>query len=138
MANRIVTRRSFILLLALVQALAGASAQVSHEPKPAPQAETLDSLRARILTHISQTRFAPAAWGVKVESLDSGKVIFEHNAQKYFSPASNAKLYTAALALDRLGLDYRIKTSLYARSRPDAAGALKGDLIIYGRGDPLI
>ncbi|HKP10681.1 MAG TPA: D-alanyl-D-alanine carboxypeptidase/D-alanyl-D-alanine-endopeptidase, partial [Blastocatellia bacterium] len=80
--------------------------------------------------------FAPAAWGVKVVSLDTGKTLFEHNPQKYFNPASNAKLYVAALALDRLGADYRMRTSLYAAARPDASGTLKGDLIVYGRGDP--
>src|SRR6185295_14211143 len=72
----------------------------------------------------------------KIVSLDTGKLIFEHNPQKYFSPASNAKLYTAALALEKLGPDYRIKTSLYSMAKPDASGTLKGDLIIYGRGDP--
>ena len=30
----------------------------------------------------------------------------------------------------------RLKTSLYATSTPDANGTLKGDLIVYGRGDP--
>jgi D-alanyl-D-alanine carboxypeptidase/D-alanyl-D-alanine-endopeptidase (penicillin-binding protein 4) len=77
-------------------------------------------------------------FGIKVMSLDSGKTVFEHDSRKLFSPASNAKLYTVALALDRLGPDYRIKTSLYSASRPSAAGVLKGDLIVYGRGDPTI
>ena len=100
------------------------------------QVETVESLRTRLASHISQARFGAALWGVKIASLDSGKTIFEHNAQKYFSPASNAKLYTAALALERLGTNYRIKTSLYSTSRPDASGTLKADLIVYGRGDP--
>ena len=43
-----------------------------------------------------------------------------------------------ALALDQLGGDYRIKTSLYATAKPDRRGVLKGDLILYGRGDPTI
>ena len=102
----------------------------------ASQPETLDSLRARIAAHIAQPRFTAATWGIKIVSLDSGKTLFEHNPQKYFNPASNAKLYTAALALDRLGADLRIKTSLYSAARPDANGSMKGDLIVYGRGDP--
>lgn len=75
---------------------------------------------------------------MKIVSLDTGKPVFEHNPQKLCSPASNCKLYTVALALDRLGADYRIKTSLYANARPDGSGQLAGDLILYGRGDPTI
>src|SRR2546421_150401 len=89
-----------------------------------------------ITAHIAQPRFTSASWGVKIMSLDTGRTIFEHNPQKYFNPASNAKLYTAALALERLGADSRIRTSLYSTVRPDASGTLKADLIVYGRGDP--
>src|SRR5207244_3784161 len=45
---------------------------------------------------------------------------------------------TIALALDRLGADYRIKTSVYATAKPEKSGFLKGDLLVYGRGDPTI
>jgi D-alanyl-D-alanine carboxypeptidase/D-alanyl-D-alanine-endopeptidase (penicillin-binding protein 4) len=108
---------------------------------PAQEAKgpaTVVELRERLEGHVNEARFAAALWGAKVVSVDSGKVLFEHNAQKLFSPASNSKLYTVALALDRLGVDYRIKTSLYAAEKPDKAGVLKGDLIVYGRGDPTI
>jgi D-alanyl-D-alanine carboxypeptidase len=81
------------------------------------QASTLSDLQSNLTAHISQPRFAAAMWGVKVVSRDTGKVLFEHNSQKLFSPASNSKLYTVALALDRLGADYRIKTSLYGKQR---------------------
>ncbi len=46
------------------------------------------------------------------------------------------KIYTVAAALDRLSPDYRFVTSVYAASRPDAAGVVRGDLTIDGRGDP--
>ncbi len=101
-------------------------------------AATVAELQKQLSDHLSQPKFAAAMWGVKVVSLDSGEIIFEHNAQKLFSPASNSKLYTMAMALDRLGQDYRIKTSLYAKTRPNRSGTLKGDLIVYGRGDPTI
>jgi D-alanyl-D-alanine carboxypeptidase/D-alanyl-D-alanine-endopeptidase (penicillin-binding protein 4) len=108
------------------------------EPQRVQTAESLASLQERLLRHISQPRFAAAMWGVKIVSLDTGKTIFEQNGDKYFSPASNAKLYTTALALDRLGGDYRIKTSLHAASKPNRSGAVRGDLIVFGRGDPTI
>jgi D-alanyl-D-alanine carboxypeptidase/D-alanyl-D-alanine-endopeptidase (penicillin-binding protein 4) len=99
---------------------------------------TLRELEQQLSNHISQPKYDAAMWGVKIISLDTGKTLFEHNAQKLFSPASNSKLYTVALALDRLGEDYRFKTSLYAQAKPNRRGTLKGDLIVYGRGDPTI
>ena len=119
------------LLLTLV-----AFAALAEESAKAP--DTLETLQQRINELVTNPRYAAGLFGVKIASLDSGKVIYEHDAGKLFSPASNSKLYTMALALARLGADYRIKTSLYAQSRPDDAGALKGDLIVYGRGDPTI
>ena len=139
MIRQSILRRTGWLLIAhvwLIQSIAFAQNPTQPPQVTAQQAETVESLRTRLASHISQPRFAAAAWGIKIVSLDTGKTIFEHNPQKYFSPASNAKLYTAALALDRLGVDYRIKTSLYSTARPDASGTLKADLIVYGRGDP--
>jgi D-alanyl-D-alanine carboxypeptidase/D-alanyl-D-alanine-endopeptidase (penicillin-binding protein 4) len=107
----------------------------AQEPK---SVKTLAELQRQLSVHLSQPKFDAALWGVKVVSLDSGKIIFEQNSQKLFSPASNSKLYTVALALDRLGADYRIKTSLYSAAKPDSFGVLKGDLIVVGRGDPSI
>jgi D-alanyl-D-alanine carboxypeptidase/D-alanyl-D-alanine-endopeptidase (penicillin-binding protein 4) len=143
LATKPVIKHSLAVLLMALHSLGavGAWPLPTHQHLTSTQAgaqdpETLGSLRERIAAHLAQPRFAPAAWGVKIVSLDTGKTIFEHNPQKYFNPASNAKLYTAALALERLRADHRIKTSLYSMSRPEASGTLKGDLIVYGRGDP--
>ena len=125
-----------IWLLALISFLAFSG--VAQDPQPARSIAALEALRAQLQNHVNQRRFAAAMWGIKVVSLDTGKALFEHNAGKLFSPASNSKLYTCALALDRLGPDYRIKTSLYAQTRPDRLGTLNGDLIVYGRGDPTL
>lgn len=73
---------------------------------------------------------------VKVASLETGRVLFEENAHKLVRPASNMKLYTIATALDRLTPDFRFTTSVQAVSKPDANGIVRGDLTIYGRGDP--
>lgn len=123
-------RGSLFLLLVVAPA-------VAHAQQPQP-ATTVEELQQRLAAHVRQPKFAAAMWGVKIASLDTGKVLFEENTGKLFSPASNSKLYTVALALDRLGGDYRIKTSLYAAAPPTHAGVLKGDLIVYGRGDPTI
>jgi D-alanyl-D-alanine carboxypeptidase/D-alanyl-D-alanine-endopeptidase (penicillin-binding protein 4) len=98
--------------------------------------DSLAALQSRLAALLDEPRFAQAQWGVKVVSLDSGRTLFERNADKLLKPASNAKLFTAALALDRLGPDYRIQTSFYAAAKPDAQGVIHGDLLVYGRGDP--
>lgn len=93
-------------------------------------------LRRELSEHVGQKKFAEANWGIKVMSLDSGVVLFETNAHKLLKPASNAKVFTGALALDVLGPDYRIRTSLLAKGLPDANGTVAGDLVVLGRGDP--
>ena len=45
------------------------------------------------------------------------------------------KLYTVATALDRLSPDFRFTTSVYGMA-PDNSGVIRGDLIVFGRGDP--
>ena len=106
--------------------------------QPAKPPATVAELRQHLADHVAQPQFAAGALGLKVVSLESGKTIFEHNAAKLLSPASNSKLYTVALALDQLGGHYRIKTSLYSEKRPNPSGTLKGDLIVFGRGDPTL
>jgi D-alanyl-D-alanine carboxypeptidase/D-alanyl-D-alanine-endopeptidase (penicillin-binding protein 4) len=115
------------------------AAAVAQQPKPAPVApKTLAELQAKISEILAKPELSPAMVGIKVVSLDTGRVLFEDHADKLLRPASNMKLYTVATALDRLSPDYRFSTSVYASSKPDAAGVVHGDLTIYGRGDPSI
>ena len=72
-----------------------------------------------------------------MESLATGEVLFSHNADKLLIPASNTKLFTGALALDRLGPSFRIRTSVFAKEPPTSRGTIQGDLVLYGRGDPM-
>ncbi|MFN7141530.1 MAG: D-alanyl-D-alanine carboxypeptidase/D-alanyl-D-alanine-endopeptidase, partial [Limisphaerales bacterium] len=102
----------------------------------AQESEKVAAFQQKLKDLVEHPRFDAALFGVKVESLDTGKVIYENAATKLLKPASNAKLYSGALALDRLGPDFKIRTSFYASERPDRTGTIKGDLIVYGRGDP--
>jgi len=119
-------------LLVYLLVLFSFSVAVAQQPK------TLPELQTRIREMLAKPELSSAMVGIKVVSLDNGRVLFEENATKLLRPASNMKLYTVAAALDRLSPDYRFSTSVYADARPDAAGVVRGNLTIYGRGDPSI
>ncbi len=104
-------------------------ANAQNNPSPNPNA-----------TERNRNATSPAKghWGILVVDANSGEVLYEHNADSYFTPASNTKLYTTALGLAKLGPDYRYRTTVEssAKSGPDAHGRLLGDLVLVGRGDP--
>ncbi|HYR77317.1 MAG TPA: D-alanyl-D-alanine carboxypeptidase/D-alanyl-D-alanine-endopeptidase [Pyrinomonadaceae bacterium] len=77
-----------------------------------------------------------ARWGVFVISTKDGRVLYSRNGDSLFTPASNMKVYTTAVALDMLGADYRWRTSVYVDKQPDADGIIAGDVTLYGRGAP--
>lgn len=149
-----ISRRNWFVVIAAVWLLAlaiecplisiGVKAQSStvstssRAVVPAPKAlTTLAELRSRIDEIVRQPALEPGFFAVKIVSLDSGQTIFEQNANKFVRPASNMKLYTVATAFDRLTPDFHFITSVYAKEKPED-GKVKGDLIIYGRGDPSI
>jgi D-alanyl-D-alanine carboxypeptidase/D-alanyl-D-alanine-endopeptidase (penicillin-binding protein 4) len=107
----------------------------SKDTKPQ---DALLQLQENISALLAQKELASAGISVRVISQSSGKVIFEKDSEKLLKPASNMKLYTTALALESLGSHYRIKTSVYSKSKPDKDGNIEGDLILYGRGDPTL
>jgi len=120
--------------------LVGAAVGIWLVTQPAPGQgtngiPTLAGLREQIAAHLAQPRFAGALWGVKIVSLDTGKTLFESHADRLLSPASNCKLFTAALALDRFGGDYKMFTPIYATAKPNRSGTVHGDLVIVGHGD---
>jgi len=78
-----------------------------------------------------------AFWGVAIADLSNGRDVFEINAGKLFVPASNAKLVSTALALEKLGPDYRFSTEVEAGGTV-RDGVLEGDLILAGGGDPTL
>ncbi|MBA3693640.1 MAG: D-alanyl-D-alanine carboxypeptidase/D-alanyl-D-alanine-endopeptidase, partial [Acidobacteria bacterium] len=103
-------------------------------PTPVP-IQTISDLQSRVRLTLARPELRRGSVGVKIVSLDTNKVIFEENAEKYFMPASNMKSYTVAAAMEKLSPDFKFVTSVYAPATPDANGTIRGDLSIYGRGD---
>lgn len=114
-----------------------ASPTPTATPTPVP-IQTLPELQMKLRQVLSRPELRRGQVGIKIVSMDTGRVVFDENSEKYFMPASNMKSYTVAAALARLTPDFRFVTSVYASAMPDASGTIRGDLTIYGRGDPSI
>jgi len=76
-----------------------------------------------------------AFWGIDVADLATGKALYRLNADHFFVPASNTKLFTTALALSRLGPAFTFQTRVLADAAPDGEGRIAG-LRLVGGGDP--
>lgn len=104
-------------------------------PTPLPAAaRTVEELQTKIRDVLNRPALLRAQVGIKVASLDTGKVLFEENADKFYMPASNMKAYTVAAALDRLTPDYHFVTKAIAPKPQNRV--VKGNLTIEGSGDP--
>jgi D-alanyl-D-alanine carboxypeptidase/D-alanyl-D-alanine-endopeptidase (penicillin-binding protein 4) len=125
--------RAITLLLILPLTFAPTLAQQSAAEAGKPA--TLTELQSRIASLLDQPKFASARWGVRILA-PGGTVVFERDADKSFMPASNMKLSTTSATLDAFGPGFKITTTVYATRRAGPSGVLKGDLILYGRGDP--
>lgn len=103
----------------------------------AQETRSLRELRADLQSFIFDTTFSNAFIGIEVKSLKTGEVIFRHNAEKDFVPASNMKLLTTSTALSVLGPSYTYQTRLMADGYI-LSDTLFGDLYVVGSGDPTI
>src|SRR5271163_504182 len=92
--------------------------------------------RARVDAALAEAHAQKALWGVLVTDRDSGEVLYELNADRFFTPASNAKIITTSLALATLGPTYQFRTTLESSGKLGEDGRLLGDLVFVGRGDP--
>ena len=118
-----------IALSLLVLGLGRPSAVVAQTPTVAGDI-CPGELGAQVDAIANRPEFSRSRWGILIQPLSSTATLYSRDAQKYFIPASNVKLLTTAAALQKLGADFRIKTSVYSGEN--------GSLYVAGRGDPSI
>lgn len=107
---------------AVIGRFALASAAAAMAAHGADLSQSLDALIN------SSPLAARASIGIHVVSLTTGKPLYARNENRFFLPASNMKLFTTALALEKLGPDYRFETRLMEEP--------SGDVALVGAGDP--
>ncbi|MDX1428803.1 MAG: D-alanyl-D-alanine carboxypeptidase/D-alanyl-D-alanine-endopeptidase, partial [Rhodothermales bacterium] len=100
-------------------------------------ADELLGVRLSIDSTLLAPRFEDAIWAAHVVDMESGRVLYSRNARKNLIPASGAKLFTTATALETLGPEFRFETVLYADGEI-RGDTLFGDLVVHGSGDPTL
>lgn len=88
-------------------------------------AATIDSIIEAPPLHYTQ-------WGIAAMDAATGRVLYGHDAEKHFIPASNTKLPTTIAALGTLGPDFRYITDVLADARADSVALL----VVRASGDP--
>ncbi|MCJ7657059.1 MAG: D-alanyl-D-alanine carboxypeptidase [Candidatus Atribacteria bacterium] len=76
----------------------------------------------------------PGFSGILIKDLNTQEVLFSHNEDKLFTPASLTKIFTLLAALEILGEEYAYPTSFYFSST--TPGVVNGNLYVVGSGDP--
>ncbi len=92
-------------------------------------------LPAHVAALEAHRTLAGAHFGVMIQSLDHGDIWFAQDANATFIPASTAKIVTVAIALNRLGPDYRFATRVLTDGTV-TDGVVTGNLYLRGEGDP--
>ncbi|MEG4812129.1 D-alanyl-D-alanine carboxypeptidase/D-alanyl-D-alanine-endopeptidase [Microcoleus sp. F8-D3] len=112
-----------VLIIGYTPQVVGQTPAVAGDICPGELGSQVDAIANR-------PEFSRSRWGILIQPLSSTDTLYSRDATKYFIPASNAKLLTTAAALQKLGADFRIKTSVYSGEN--------GSLYVAGRGDPSI
>jgi serine-type D-Ala-D-Ala carboxypeptidase/endopeptidase (penicillin-binding protein 4) len=114
---------------------APATTPAAREGTPAAARGAID--RSRLARELgSAVDAAGSASGVWVADLERGEV-FERRAGDARILASNMKLFTTAAALDRIGANERLRTTLVTGGEVEE-GVLHGNLFFVGDGDPAL
>ena len=97
-----------------------------------------ESALAADLAALIGARTVSGTWGVVVTSLSRGDTLYSLNADASVLPASTLKLYTTALAFDRLGPYHQFTTEILRDGTVGSDGTLRGSIFLRGGGDPAL
>jgi len=86
--------------------------------------------------YLSGVSLRGSSWSIMAVDLADGAILLARDQDRSLIPASNLKLLVTACALETLGPEYRIVTTVGYTGQVDPSGTLNGDLVVIGAGDP--
>ena len=92
---------------------------------------------AAIVSGLDKRVSGPSPTDTCVVVREGSRTIYTKNERKSVTPASNHKLLTAVAALDVLGTETRLRTSVVSDAARNG-GVVAGSLWLVGGGDPLL
>lgn len=115
-----------LVVFALTASACARNEPAQPEPRRLEFTRVADSLLHNVLRE--------AHWGVEVWDQSRNQLLWAHNFDKHFVPASNTKIVVTTVAMGLLGPDWRYQTPLDVLGAPGDT-APRG-LIVRGSGDP--
>ncbi|MEL7009007.1 MAG: D-alanyl-D-alanine carboxypeptidase/D-alanyl-D-alanine-endopeptidase [Cyanobacteria bacterium J06588_4] len=115
---------------------------LAEENRAKPALENLDKQPKKICDRdldqaiaqvINRPQLKRSRWGIEVQTL-AGDSLYSLDGDKFFNPASAAKLLVSAAGILELGAQYRIETPIYSGGTPPVLDSLR----LKGQGDPTI
>ena len=124
--------RAGAVALVLASAACARSAPLQPPAPPPPAAPDFARLADSI---VSTPPLHRAHIGIEVYDPAARRVLFRHNADRHFVPASNQKYWPTSTALHALGPDWRYRTPVLGVGFDAGTGTAQA-LVVVGRGDP--
>ena len=129
-------KRAILLLSLLLTAILPSCAPTPGAEEPSlPTRDPVRLTRVRAAVDSLCEQIPATHVGVFVQSIDAGDEIIDHNADRLFVPASNAKLLVATAALHSLGPARRFATMVVS-STPPCDSVISGDVCLIAGGAP--
>ncbi|MBF2056732.1 MAG: D-alanyl-D-alanine carboxypeptidase/D-alanyl-D-alanine-endopeptidase [Cyanobacterium sp. T60_A2020_053] len=126
---KLLLQASFFSLFVVINAFSPSQIKAQTETSFCRQdlPKTIDNI-------INQPELKKANWGIIVKNGDNDETFYQLNSDKYFLPASNAKLLITASSLIKFGKNYQVTTPVYIRG----SAPVLDTLIIMGSSDPTL
>ena len=125
-----VVRAGALTLLLASAACAGSAPMQPPAPAPPDFARLADSIVATPPLHRAHI-------GIEVYDPATKRILYRHNSDRHFVPASNQKYWPTTTALHALGADWRYRTPVLGVGFDAGTGTAQA-LVVVGRGDPTL